>query len=228
MTVPRVYNTGTAVWDAIAVGEQGPQGELGPTGPTGNTGPPGAGVQLRGAYYGTSTPLPTSPLSGDMWVLGPPIPTAAPDRIDGPKEVNDGIVWDAGTATWINTGPLRGPRGSEGPPGPPGQATEYLLNGITGPSYTLVLSDAGRLVMLADPAETALHVPPVAGVAFPRGTVVNVCQLGAGQVTVTADSGVTIRATPGVKLRARYSQAQLVKIDTTSTNEWLLSGDISA
>lgn len=131
MTVLRVYNPDTDTWDAVAVGSEGDPGPVGPAGPAGDQGPPGSGVQLRGAYYGTSTPLPSLPHPGDMWVLGPPVPVAAPDQLDGtPKEANDGIVWDDGTATWVNTGPLRGPRGTPGADGvgiPPGGTPGQIL-----------------------------------------------------------------------------------------------------
>ncbi len=41
---------------------------------------------------------------------------------------------------------------------------------------------------------------------------------------IVAGSGVTISATPGLKLRAQYSSASVVKLGTDS---WLLVGDLS-
>ena len=60
--------------------------------------------------------------------------------------------------------------------------------------------------------------------SFPIGSEVNICQMGAGQVTV-AGSGVSILSTPGAKLRAQYSAATLKKIQTMS---WLLMGDLTS
>jgi hypothetical protein len=118
VTIPRIYNDGTDIWEAIAMGEQGPQGERGDDGPPGPQGNTGAGVHLRGAYFGTDTALPVAPEPGDMWVLGIPLPTLAPDQMDDtPKANGDGMVYDT-IGGWVNSGPIRGPRGFEGPPGP--------------------------------------------------------------------------------------------------------------
>ena len=57
------------------------------------------------------------------------------------------------------------------------------------------------------------------------GSRVDFVQTGAGQVTISPESGVTINATPGRKLRAQYSAATLIK---TGTNVWLLIGDLAA
>jgi hypothetical protein len=56
------------------------------------------------------------------------------------------------------------------------------------------------------------------------GQAIDLAQLGAGQVTVS-ESGVTLNATPGKKLRARYSAATLFCV---STDNYLLIGDLSA
>jgi hypothetical protein len=55
---------------------------------------------------------------------------------------------------------------------------------------------------------------------------VNLLQLGAGQVTVAAGAGVTIRSEASkLKLKAQYATATLVKI---ASDEWVLLGNISA
>jgi opacity protein-like surface antigen len=70
-----------------------------------------------------------------------------------------------------------------------------------------------------------LTVPPNSSVAFPIGSQINILQTGAGQTTVTAGAGVTINATPGLKMRAQWSYATLIK---RATDTWVLVGDISA
>jgi hypothetical protein len=98
------------------------------------------------------------------------------------------------------------------------------LNAQVGTTYTLVLADANqKLVTLDNAGAITLTVPTNASVAFPIGTVISLLAKGAGQVTVAAAGGVTLRATPGAKLRTQYSMASLVKI---GTDEWVLSGDI--
>lgn len=99
------------------------------------------------------------------------------------------------------------------------------LNAQTGTTYTLVLADNGKLVTLSNASAIALTVPTNASVAFPTGAIINIQQIGAGQVTVTGDTGVTVTSTPGLKLRAQYSAASIVK---TGTDSWTLIGDLSA
>ena len=56
-------------------------------------------------------------------------------------------------------------------------------------------------------------------------TTMCVVLCGAGQVTVAGASGVTVNATPGLKFRAQWSGASLIK---RSTDGWVLVGDVSA
>lgn len=103
--------------------------------------------------------------------------------------------------------------------------TQRSINAQTGTSYTLVLSDAGKLVTLNNASAITLTIPTNASVAFPVGTVIDITQFGAGQVTV-GGSGVTINSADGdKKLRVQYSSASLLKTDTDT---WLLVGDISS
>ncbi len=93
-------------------------------------------------------------------------------------------------------------------------------------SYTLVLADAGKVVEMNVSAANNLTVPPNSSVAFPIGTVIEIAQMGTGQTTIVAGSGVTIRSPNGkLKLTSQYSSASLRK---RATNEWMLIGDISA
>jgi hypothetical protein len=92
-------------------------------------------------------------------------------------------------------------------------------------SYTLVLSDADKLVEMNVGSANNLTVPLNSSVAFSTGTQILLAQYGAGQTTVVATSGVTIRSNGGkLKLNAQYSGATLVKI---AENEWYLFGDIA-
>lgn len=97
------------------------------------------------------------------------------------------------------------------------------LNAQTGTTYTLALTDNGRLVTLSNASAITLTVPTNASVAFATGAVINLQQIGAGQVTVAAAAGVTINGT-GTKTRAQWSAASLVK---TATDTWTLIGDIA-
>jgi hypothetical protein len=92
-------------------------------------------------------------------------------------------------------------------------------------SYSLVLTDANKLVEMNVGTANNLTVPLNSSIAFPIGTQILLSQYGAGQTTVVATSGVTIRSASGkLKLNAQYSGATLIKI---ATNEWYLFGDIT-
>jgi len=92
-------------------------------------------------------------------------------------------------------------------------------------SYTLVLGDADKLVEINNASANNLTVPLNSSVAFATGTQILLAQYGAGQTTIVATSGVTIRSNGAkLKLNAQYSGATLIKIDT---NEWYLFGDIA-
>ena len=93
-------------------------------------------------------------------------------------------------------------------------------------SYTLVLGDADKLVEINNASANNLTVPLNSSVAFSTGTQILLAQYGAGQTTIVATSGVTIRSNGAkLKLNVQYSGATLIKIDT---NEWYLFGDIAS
>lgn len=99
------------------------------------------------------------------------------------------------------------------------------INAQTGTSYTLVIGDAGKFVTMSNASASTLTVPPNSSVAFPVGTVIEGAQLGAGQVTLTPGSGVTINGTPGLKIAAQYGSYGLIK---TATDTWLAVGRLAA
>lgn len=106
-----------------------------------------------------------------------------------------------------------------------GNVVYHLATNAQVISYTLVLLDDGKIVEVSFASANALTVPLNATVAFPVGTQITVLQTGAGQTTITATAGVTINGTPGLKLRAQYSGATLIK---RATNTWIAIGDLAA
>jgi integrin beta 8 len=54
-----------------------------------------------------------------MYLVGDPVPPGTPASTSGPAQPGDGIVWD-GVGTWVNVGPVRGPKGDTGPAGADG------------------------------------------------------------------------------------------------------------
>lgn len=98
------------------------------------------------------------------------------------------------------------------------------LNPQTGTTFIPALSDNGKLVTLSNTSAITVTVPTNTTVSYATGAQINLLQLGAGQVTVVGDTGVTVYGTPGLKFRAQYSAATLIKLDTDT---WLLTGDLS-
>jgi hypothetical protein len=102
------------------------------------------------------------------------------------------------------------------------------INAQTGTTYTTVLDDNGKLVTQTNASAIATTIPLNSSVAYPIGAQINIAQMGAGQVTISGASGVTIASTGATatapKLRAQYSTATAVQ---TATDTWLVMGDIS-
>lgn len=100
------------------------------------------------------------------------------------------------------------------------------INAQTGTSYTAVLADDGKLITADNGSAITLTIPPNSSVAFGIGTQINIMQLGAGQVTVTAGAGVTLRSA-GSKLKtsAQYAVVTCCKI---ATDTWVVVGNLAA
>jgi hypothetical protein len=61
-------------------------------------------------------------------------------------------------------------------------------------------------------------------VAFPTGTHVDIARIGDAPVSVTGATGVTVNATPGAALRAKYSAGTAIHY---AGDTWLVVGDLS-
>ena len=104
------------------------------------------------------------------------------------------------------------------------------FNAQTGATYTFVLADAdNKLVTASNASAQTYSIPTNATTAFPVGTQLNIIQIGAGQVTISAATpGTTTVVSTGAtaaspKCRAQYSAITLIKRDTDS---WYAIGDI--
>lgn len=143
-------------------------------------------------------------------------------------EFYDGAAWvsmgGTGDITGITTGTDSGLSGGV----TSGTATLRLkleFDAETGTTYTLVAGNLNQLVTLNNASPVTLTVPPS---VFSAGDVINIAQIGAGQVTLAQGSGVTINSTGATatapKLRARYSAASII---CTASNTFLVIGDLS-
>ena len=95
----------------------------------------------------------------------------------------------------------------------------------TGTTYTLVAGNLNQLVTLNNASAITLTVPPS---VFSAGDVINIAQIGAGQVTLAQGAGVTITSTGATssapKLRANKSAASII---CTASNTFLVVGDLA-
>jgi hypothetical protein len=102
------------------------------------------------------------------------------------------------------------------------------LNAQSGTTYTAALSDSvNTLVTTSNTSAITITIPPNSSVPFPVGSVLNITQLGTGQITVVGGAGVTVVSTGATtsqpKTRARYSGLSAIE---TSNDNWLILGDV--
>lgn len=112
--------------------------------------------------------------------------------------------------------------------GPARAGFRSVINPQSGTAYTLQLSDLGKLVEFSNSAPVTLTVPLDSVTAFTVGDRIDILQVGTGQVTIlgqTGVGGVVVQSTPGLKLRAQWSSATLIK---RASDSWVAIGDLSA
>jgi hypothetical protein len=93
-------------------------------------------------------------------------------------------------------------------------------------SYTLsTLTHRDDLIEMGSASALTLTIPLNATIAYPVGTSIDILQTSTGQVTIAGAAGVTVNATPGLKLRTQWSSATLFK---RAENTWVVYGDLTA
>ena len=92
--------------------------------------------------------------------------------------------------------------------------------------YTLVLTDAGKVIEINSGSSENVTIPPNSSVAFPVGTQIVVVRLGAGAVVIVEGSGVTTRSDGDkAKIKSQYSSCVLIKHET---DEWYILGNLDS
>lgn len=103
--------------------------------------------------------------------------------------------------------------------------TTLAFNAQTGTTYTLVIGDLGKWVTASNASAITVTVPPS---VFSTGNIINLQQIGAGQVTFAQGAGVTITSTGATasapKLRAQYSACTII---CTGSNTFTIVGDLA-
>lgn len=93
-------------------------------------------------------------------------------------------------------------------------------------SYTLVLTDAGRLIEMNVGSANTVTIPLDSSVNFPIGTKIDIVQTGTGATQISPTSGVTLNSDGNKRtLNAQWAAASLVK---RAANTWILIGNIKA
>ena len=89
-------------------------------------------------------------------------------------------------------------------------------------NYTLTLEDAGTLITMNAETALTLTIPASSTVDFPFGTEIEIAQFGAGKVTISPESGVTLLSLDGaLSLAGQYAVACIKKV---SIDTWLIGG----
>lgn len=173
---------------------------------------------------------PSAPVNGDIWTTTVGMYARINGNTIGP--FGTGANWQSATPSPAITGMLWVDSDTD---------VMYIYNGsawyspmgiernvatITTNNYTLVLSDRSKLVEMNNGVTAnTLTIPLNSSVAFPIGTQITVLQTATGQTTLTPTGGVTLNGTPGLKLRAQWSSATIIKRDTDT---WVAIGDLAA
>lgn len=93
-------------------------------------------------------------------------------------------------------------------------------------SYALsTLTHRDSLIEVSSTSGTTITIPVESSVNYPIGTTIDILQTNTGQVTIAGAAGVTVNATPGLKLRTRWSSATLMK---RAADTWVVFGDLTA
>lgn len=101
-----------------------------------------------------------------------------------------------------------------------------ITNTTTAAVYSLVLTDQNKLIIVDNATANVVNVRLNSVVSFPTGTQVLIVQEGAGQVTITPETGVVIGSESNkYKTAGRYAMATLIKV---AADSWYLSGNLQA
>jgi hypothetical protein len=99
---------------------------------------------------------------------------------------------------------------------------------FTSKAYTAIGTDKDKWLELNNSSTAGtFFINTDAAIDFPIGSQLNIIQTGTGQITIAATTSgtTTINGTPGLKLRAQWSSAVIIK---RAANTWVAVGDLIA
>jgi len=105
-----------------------------------------------------------------------------------------------------------------------GSVTDYNSFNTQTSNYTLVLSDASKIIEMNVGSANTVTIPNNSSVAFPIGTEITVLQYGGGVTSIAVAGGVSIVSKDNANIIGnRYTGVTLLK---RATNEWYIIGNI--
>jgi hypothetical protein len=95
-----------------------------------------------------------------------------------------------------------------------GTATKLLIENVQSGNYTIALSDQNKVVAMDNTSAATITVPLDSTVDFPVGSVVYILRSNTGNVTLEAESGVTLSDT------GQLGPGEEIAIRKRGTNTW--------
>lgn len=101
----------------------------------------------------------------------------------------------------------------------------FTRNVQAGTSYTLVLSDKGKLLEFENTGSITLTIPTNAAAGFDVGDRIDVLLTSTGSLSIVGDTGVTVNAEGDITtISSQWTRATLIK---RATESWVLTGGSS-
>jgi len=107
-----------------------------------------------------------------------------------------------------------------------GDVSPEIVKNETGTTYTLVLTDTGKMITCTNASDITVTVPTNASVAFPIGTIISFFQGAAGQIILSGAVPPTLKSADDAYTTVKlYSGCCIVKL---AEDVWGVFGDVEA
>jgi hypothetical protein len=103
---------------------------------------------------------------------------------------------------------------------------DLVLANVQTASYTPVYNDTDTVLEMNSATAVTVTIPPNSTSGLMKGATLRVLQVGAGQVTIAAGAGVTLRSPKAAPITTRAQWSE-IRLRQRITNEWVVDGDIT-